>query len=70
LRSVFNDLGEEFPVPRQVRMDNFMMNACILPDTQGEIESATIRPVRALPAGIAHIHCPTQMMESLPHCHN
>ena len=59
----FNDLGEEFTVPRKLWPDTFMTTACILPGTKLEIDHAGKlgRPV----AGIAQQN--RQMMGRLPH---
>jgi hypothetical protein len=65
LRSGYNDLGAEFTVPRKVRTDTIMTAACILPDAQREIESATSPDRLGRPGSREKLH-PVEMMERLP----
>jgi hypothetical protein len=63
--SGFNDLGEEFTVPRKHWPDTFMTTACILPGAKLEIDHADKlgRPV----AGITQQSLyPAKMMGRLP----
>lgn len=53
--SGFNDLGEEFAVPRKVRTDTIMTTVSYPSSTQREIESADLRSVRlGQPGSRAH----------------